>query len=209
MKDLLDLITENFAAVLKAPIPFFVCLLVAGFVIYQVVKNLKAQEIADLTSRLNLKNDQVADYQRKLEGKSPDEAKAQIDDLTRRLARLEPATLTADQRNQLIAAARAQPGIIVVRQNMAAVRMGDLHAALSSAFQASGWHVLSPQSMGIPHQAAPVVVLIENPLAMTAAQRAACAGLTAAGVDYHVVAGAPMMIPTGLVADIEITLSVG
>lgn len=209
MKDLLDLITENFAAVLKAPIPFIVCLLVAGFVIYQVVKNLKAQEIADLTSRLNLKNDEVADYTRKLEGKSPDEAKAQIDDLTRRLARLEPTTLTAEQRNALIVAARAQPGIIVVRQNMAAVRMGDLHAALSNTFQAAGWHVTSPQSLGGPQQAAPVVVVIENPLAMTPAQRAACQGLTAAGVDYQVVAGAPMMNPPGLVADLEISLSVG
>lgn len=210
MKDLLDLITENFAAVPKAPIPFFICLLVAGFVIYQVVKSLKAQEVADLTSRLDLKNDEVTDYKRKLEGRTPDEAKAAIESLTRRLAKLEPADLSEGQTKALVAAARLNPGLAVITQNMAAVRMGDLHTALIKAFAASGWSVSPTQAMGGPPQAAPIVVKMPNPLAMNAAQRAACEGLAAAGLEFHLVASpswAPQ--PDGTLSDVEIYLGVG
>lgn len=207
MKDILDLIKDNFAAVLQAPLAFVVCVTVAGFIIYRIVGSLKAQEIGDLTSRLNLRVDEVSDYKRKLEGKTPDEAKAALDDLHNRLAKLEPVTISDPQATALAAAAKASPGEVIIVLDLNAARMKTMQTRLSGAFTAAGWRVSSPGALGLTPQPAAVVVRIPDPRVMTASQHAACDALKAAGLEFHLAGGPPEIQQPDFQSDIEIILS--
>lgn len=81
MSNPLSVLRAEGAVIAQAPWSFLICLFVVGGVIFLVLRSLKAQEIADLNSRLTLRNDEIADYRRKLDGKTPDEAKSFVEAL--------------------------------------------------------------------------------------------------------------------------------
>jgi len=75
MSNPITVLRSEGAVIAQAPWSFALCLFVVGSVIFLILRALKAQEIADLNSRLTLRNDEISDYRRKLDGKTPDEAK--------------------------------------------------------------------------------------------------------------------------------------
>lgn len=81
MSNPIEVLRDEGGVIAAAPWSFAICLFVVGGVIYLILRAMKAQEIADLNSRLTLRNDEIADYRRKLDGKSPDEAKAFVEAL--------------------------------------------------------------------------------------------------------------------------------
>ncbi len=75
-----------------------------------ILRSMKAQEIADLNSRLTLRNDEIADYRRKLDGKTPDEAKDFVEALEMEVAvEAEPPTPASAPAPPAVARPRARP----------------------------------------------------------------------------------------------------
>lgn len=81
MSNPLETLRAESGVIAAAPWSFAICLFVIGGVIFLILRAMKAQEIADLNSRLTLRNDEIADYRRKLDGKTPDEAKSFVEAL--------------------------------------------------------------------------------------------------------------------------------
>jgi acyl-CoA synthetase (AMP-forming)/AMP-acid ligase II len=78
-----------------ANIPTFIAILVVMLVAVWIALNyLYGQQIASKDAQIQLLDRQVADYKDKLHGASPDQAKARIDALEKRLGQFEPRRLT-------------------------------------------------------------------------------------------------------------------
>ena len=60
MNDVIELIKSNGSAVLQAPLAFATCVIVVGYITYLIVRGMKQQEINDLTSRISLRDDEIA-----------------------------------------------------------------------------------------------------------------------------------------------------
>jgi len=205
MNDVIELIKSNGSAVLQAPWAFATCVIVVGYITYLIVRAMKQQEIDDLTSRIGLRDDEVADYKRKLEGRTPDEAKAAIDELRHRLKSLEPLTLSSDEKLRLITAAAKHRGSIRVNQYIAATLLGQLHRDLIDAFVAAGWNVSQAQGMGNSRAPRAIMVRVADPDQLSPPQKAAIEGLAASGLQYELIAH-QFNDPTGPVLDLEIVL---
>jgi hypothetical protein len=81
MSNPIQVLRTEGAVIAQAPWSFALCLFVIGGIMFLILRSLKAQEVADLNSRLTLRNDEIADYRRKLDGRSPMEAKDFIEAL--------------------------------------------------------------------------------------------------------------------------------
>ena len=84
-----------------APVSFFSALLVVGGANWWAMDwrygGIVANRDAELASAKAVRDE----YKEKLQGATPDQAKARIDTLEARIKRLEPRTLTTEQRDQL------------------------------------------------------------------------------------------------------------
>ncbi len=108
--------------------------------------------ISSKNSQIELQDRQLADYKQKLDGASPDQAKARIDALETRLALVEPRRLTTSQRAGLIA--RLAPPAGEFRGiSIASEASGDspqLGADFASVFRAAGgWNITEAGVMGL------------------------------------------------------------
>jgi hypothetical protein len=101
----LETLRAEGVAIGQAPWSFAICVAVVTGVLFVVLRAFKAQEIADLHSRLTLKSDEAADYRRKLDGATPEEARARVTKLELEVQQLKSAVshrrINADIRNAL------------------------------------------------------------------------------------------------------------
>jgi hypothetical protein len=84
MPDLVKLL-EQWAVVTAAPIPFAIAVVVAAGLIWLAVGWSYSGVLASKNGQIELQDRQLADYKQKLDGASPDQAKAKIDALERRV----------------------------------------------------------------------------------------------------------------------------
>jgi len=147
-----DKILTQVSAVMAAPIPFFVALLVVPALIWWLMNWRYSAVISHRDSEITLLNGQRDDYKEKLGGASPDQAKAQIDALEARLARVEPRRISEAQRIDLAARLRS-PGKaywVAVTRDVSCADGHLLAAGISEAFTAAGgWQVTNNLVMGI------------------------------------------------------------
>ena len=108
MPDLFGRIAQEWPVIAAAPVTFVGVVSAAALIIwlalkwsYKSVLDGKNGEIASKASEIALLQRQRDDYKDKLSGASPDEAKAKIDDLERRLVLLEPRRLATEQRDAI------------------------------------------------------------------------------------------------------------
>lgn len=107
------------------------------------------ERLASMQGRLDLANDRIAAFDRKLSGASPDEASKLIESLERRLAAMEPKVLTAAQ----LAAARSiltsAPAFVQVTKDAAAGNRHQLNTQLLNLFAETGWSVTGGVAIGV------------------------------------------------------------
>lgn len=192
----------------QAPWSFLICIFVVGGIIFLVLRALKAQEIADLKSRLDLRIDEITDYRRRLDGASPEEAGARMDDLEAQLARLQPRRLTAGQRRLISAAVAGQGLSVSIQTDMASVDARGLATDFSSAFQDAGWTVRPSAIFGLvgaPPSGTGVRVADVNNL--TAPQLDFLRALREIGVPFDVIGGGVDDVPGAAPTAFEILLT--
>ena len=189
---------------IRANLPTFGAIPVAMFLaVWAVVhwffkRDLAAKDaqIAGKTAQIELQDRQIADYKEKLQGATPDQAKARIEELEARLearlTRLEPRTLTIEQRRTLVETARIPPGQprygLVISHEGGCPDCPVYAAAFERALQDAGWHVINGMIMGPsqrpstgvgPGGSRPSTAIIWKPLH--------CACLRAAGIDVELI----------------------
>ena len=135
--------------ILQAPATFAMALAILGGLIWGAMSWSYSSQIANLQSRLSLKDDQIADYKTKLEGATPDEAKRRLDALELQVKALSPRRLTEEQKGKIGQSLKGSLGSIQIIQDMGAPDAKAYTADLALAFQAAGWAVALPAVLGL------------------------------------------------------------
>jgi hypothetical protein len=208
MSNFFQTLRSEGAMIAQAPLSFLICVAAVGGVVFLILRGLKAQEIADLNSRLTLKNDEISEYRRKLDGASPDEAKARLDDLEARIALLQPRRFGSEQRERIRAAVSGHGLSVSVAADMAAADARGLVADLSAAFQGAGWIVSNPM-VGGPGNPPPsgLGVNVGDPDNLTQAQASFVAALREIGADFDLRRSAVQAFPGRHADELEILVT--
>jgi hypothetical protein len=187
MGDLLTTLRENWDVIAQAPLAFAIWTVVLAALCWAVLSHLKSNKISDLESRLNLRNDEIADYKRKLDGNSPDEAAAQIAALEREVAMLRPRKLSAQQAEAITASARAFSGAVHFKSDASSSDAKQFAAAMAQSFAIAGWNVATPMVLGMGDSPASGIGVVTNGGGQfIKAEQAVIAGLRAAGFEPDV-----------------------
>ncbi len=141
MSDWLTKLLEQWTSVATAPIPFLIAVILVGGVIWLVIGCSYGSVLESKNAQIELQDRQLSDYREKLQGATPEEAKAKIDALEEKVrntigSRWTP--LTKDEINKLSAAVAGLPKrkIQVMYSNYLGI---DLARSLADAFRAAGW----------------------------------------------------------------------
>jgi hypothetical protein len=148
--------------------------------------------IGHLKSEIGLLTARVQDYKDKLSGKTPEEAKAQIDALSARIAALEPRHLTLEQ-VQTITQHVTIPGTARPMLRMGyeiSVSDAKLYGeGFVAAFQDAGWHVDGAVMTGPSAPSCGLAVWVKDAQNPTDYERLVIAGLRAASVEFEIQTG--------------------
>jgi hypothetical protein len=147
----------------EAPVAFVALVLVIGLMMYLAVRHQFADRLESMQARIQLKDDRIAAYEAKLQGKSPDEAAAVIEDLKRRLAALEPRSLSNDEAETLRAILSRQPSVVEIAHDGASAGTKKFYSQLAAAFQQSGWDVQSSMIIGLGNSPSTGIALVGDP----------------------------------------------
>ena len=177
----------------QAPWAFAILTVVIIGVVWAVINHLKANQIGNFESRLRLRDDEIADYKRKLEGASPDEAAARIAALEAVVAKMGPRKISLEQRQLMLPYLRPFAGCeINIAQDAGASEAAQLLKGLVDAFTQAGW---SPQTSFVMgpnrHPRTGLGVIVLDPANLSAPQRAVTAAIEAVGMDFEIWQGEP------------------
>lgn len=192
MESLFASIAREWHVITQAPLSFFGILIALAVAAYgaaawrfgRKMDGLEATN-ASLRERIQLRDDRATEYERKLQGASPDQAKAEIDELKQKLAALQPPRISADQSGQIVAIAAKLPAEIQVVYDGSDPHSANLARDFAEAFGRAGWGASMLNNMG---QGGPprLLALIAQP---GDSANSAIDALHAAGVDFDVQRG--------------------
>ena len=176
----------------QAPLIFLAALLVLAGLIYWAVNRLHEGETSALRARLELRDDQIAQFEKKVGSTSPDEVKTRIDLLEAQLRAIgAPRRLTDRQRASLADALRQMPGRVDIAQDMAVAEARPYAGDLTVAFQNGGWTVSTPMVMG-PGNPPPhgLGVAVPDPMNLTPKQAVIVHAFRALEIPFDLQKGA-------------------
>jgi hypothetical protein len=195
MGDLLTTLRENWEVIARAPLAFAIWTAALAALCWAVLSHLKSNQIGDLESRLNLRDDEIAEYKRKLDGASPDEAKARIDALEQRVEdgfkALAPRDLSKEQKQKMIAALDRQRGhhvTVVQEAGVSDARL--LSRKIADVFLAARWTTSTLTMLGFDDPPpGGIALMVMNPDSLNAPQIAIHEAFRAAGIEIDVKQG--------------------
>lgn len=150
---------------------------------------------------------QIEGYKNKLNGASPDEAKARIENLENKLAQLEPRRLTGPQRESFIANARSPVGVTFALDILEDGLCPDCNryaAEIASALAAAGgWNIRQPMGFGIAQKSPKGITLkVPDPARMPDAATVLAVALRAGNMALDILAA-----PVPRNAEVELVVS--
>jgi len=173
--------------ILQAPATFAIALAILCGIIWGAMSWSYSSQIANLQSRLSLRDDQIADYKTKLEGATPDEAKKRLDALELQVKALSPRRLTEEQKGKIVESLKGVSGTIEIVQDLGAPDAKAYTGDLALAFHAAGWVVNLPAVLG-PGSPPPngVGLRVTNPAALQPIELAVKRALEAAAIAFDI-----------------------
>jgi hypothetical protein len=189
MGDTLQFIEDNWVVISQAPWVFvgLIGLFGGGGLLFG--RFWQSGVVTTLESRMALRDDRIADYERKLGGATPDEASAKIAELERRLNELthDPRLFTAEQLAQVAAALKSYvTGEIQISRDLDSMQSVKVHAQLARFFKDQGWKVTTGTVFGITNPpASGIVLLTRNANPPSADEVSVVAALNAANVKFE------------------------
>lgn len=170
----------------QAPVTFAAGVLVAAAMMYAAARWRYAGTIASLEERLKLRDDRVAEYERKLQGATPDQAKATIEELERKINALGPRRIGPEQRQKMTATISSLRGSrVAIAADGASSDAPNIARALGSAFANAGWAVQSSMvlALGNPPPSG-VGIAVKNPNSLTQIEAVVTQAFRDAGVEF-------------------------
>lgn len=175
---------DQFVTVWHTPVPFLAALIASWFAMRWFVKGQYDVRLANAASRLQLADDRVQDYERKLAGATPEEAATRIDALEQIVAGLLPKRFTQEQMGIIENRMRPFAGQATVLTEMGYSDGQVLSDQMARALANSGWQVSSGGVMGPPWRPAQGLMVRASESGMGEAFTAA---LNAAGISFSLV----------------------
>jgi len=149
--DFVSKFLDQLAAIRANPHPHFIFVAIVAGGIWWLLGWRYDGIIANKDSTILSLTTQRDEYKDKLGGASPDQAKARIDELEKRLSQIEPRRVTKEQRTKLIA--RLSPpssnALIEIVHDGACTDCNQYAADFSSILSEIGWKTLTPMALGI------------------------------------------------------------
>jgi hypothetical protein len=149
MTELLTKLAQEWAVIQAAPFSFFVTWLLASVISFLVLRWSLGAVNSRLKAEISLLERQLGDYREKLEGRSPDEAKAKIEELEAKIGRIVgrvwpplSAEGREELRHRLVDVAKMEVHVFSEDVDGAA-----LAKSLLSTFQELGWKARRSKSM--------------------------------------------------------------
>ncbi len=185
--DLLGYLIVEWRVIARSPSDSVVCRFLLGMVlVYGACRWRYRARIASLRSRLEQQSDRVAEYERKLQVASPDEAESLVEALERKIEMLRPRRVTAEQRRTIIEEVSAGAGrnISIVADATSPDAVSLAHS-LANVFLCAGWKSMTTTRVGI--DAAPVSGIglkVRDRQVLSHPERLVYAGLRASGIEF-------------------------
>ncbi len=181
--DFLTHIDREWSVISAAPFTFIAGIILAGIIIWVAVRAIYLSEIRSLEARLKLRDDEIADYKRKLNVGSPDEAKDRIDRLEREVSLLHGRHVTKAQAEAIRREASAANGRIRIMSDPSASDSGTYVGQLQDAFKDAGWSVEGGQIMGSGAPSKYGMIVTFHPTIAQACRQALTMAFAKAGID--------------------------
>ena len=190
-RDLLD----QWQVIVGAPAIFIMALIVASILVWLAMRWAYETSTKHRQTLIALKDAQLADYQQKLGGASPDEAKARIEKLESQVAALLPRELSLAQIDKIATTAAApKPNSTIISIIFdVACRDGQSYAAqFVRAFGIAGWRVAEGQMMAPAHKPrSGLGISVADSRNPTPAQQTVMRAFLAAGLEFDLSPQAP------------------
>lgn len=186
MEGLLTTLAENWAVIANAPLAFVIWTLVLLGICWAILSYAKGNQIGNLESRLALRDDEIANYKRQLEGATPDEARERIERLETELAALKPRRITPEQM-EAIKRDLTQTGRVTFTSDAASNDAALVATELARAFHERGWQVSTPVAFGPAFRPPSGIGVSVGDISAPSPQEAAVlSALKAAGLSFDV-----------------------
>jgi hypothetical protein len=192
---------QQCALLASAPIPLALIVVVMAGVIWWLVDwsdsaifASKNAEMVSKNAQIELLERQVADWKQKTEGQTPDEAKARLDALEAHLARIEPRSLSVEQRDAIRSKIADFPSAHAYSLNIVSdMSCGDCvqyAADFKAVLMEARWRVEMPKVLaakgGSPTG---IAILTPDPSKPLPAAAVVARALTAAKIQFDLNAG--------------------
>ena len=205
---------RQFVTAWNAPVPFLAALLAGWLILRWHIKGQFDTKLTNAQSTIDLRDRQLQDYKDKLDGATPDAAKARIDALEERIENrlnaLEPRSISDNQRATMTAVLDSFAGCHVsIAYDAGLAEARTLAQKLTAAFHAARWTATNPMVIGVGNPPPSGIAfrvpeaenLTEPQRAILAAFRAAAIGIDVqGGYQNHQMPNEPLVI-----ADIVVT----
>lgn len=206
LEALVDRFAREWAVISQAPASFLVTSILVGTVVWLALRWQFGTQLINRDGILALKEAEINDYKRKLDGASPDEAAHRIEVLEKRLSLLEPRILSEAEFSVLKNGLQGREASVDVMHDVASPAMKNLWGQIAAAFHQTGWKVTTGMLMGLGNppptgiaivgrDGSPVVEIVAQALKKAGIQsdiQVAPAGLLAEGVEARIVVATPI-----------------
>lgn len=211
--DIARLLTDQWNAFKDAPIAYLASVILMGMFIYAFVSYLKGLQIEALKAeidtqkaRVQLKDDEIARFQRNLNVTTPDEAKKRLDDLEQRLSGYTPPRrLTADQKEKMLAALRHTAETIEIKADAGTPDGESYSDEFVEVLTLAGWRVQRGivLGLGFPPPSG-LGISVADPANLSGAGSALVSALNVAGIRFDLTPRTPRL---GQRPDIEMIIA--
>jgi hypothetical protein len=181
------------AVIKQAPLAFITALIFMAVLIYYFIKAQFSTSITSLNAIISLKDEIIADFKRKLDVNTPDEAKARVDALesqvvalARQVAAISPIKITKEQREIMTPILDKFAGCAVqISADAVSDEAAEVSKGLAAAFSEARWTVSTPAIMG-PQNLPPtgIALRVADPASLRDQDRAIADAFNAAGIKF-------------------------
>lgn len=193
--NLVGFLQENWPALTAAPGTFLFAVLIGSVAAFLFLRLIFNGQISTLRERLAQRDDLIAEYREKLQGATPEEARARIDrleaqvnPLVHKMKEMEPRRLTAIQKTAIIAKLSKMRGaFLMLQREMQAHDTLELVEDFLATFHEAGWEGRINNRMSMDITAGTGLALcVNDPKALTPAEKCVAEALQSAGLPFDV-----------------------
>jgi hypothetical protein len=149
----MDFFEKNWDLISQNPLIFISFAFIVGATCFAIGKYLHREEISILKSRIDLRDDTIENYKKKLDGASPDEAKAKMDVLEAKIAEIQKhiaqRKLSENDLDKIASIISPFKGSVVVEKDVTCTEGSKISSQLVDIFNKSGWKVSNSMVMGV------------------------------------------------------------